>query len=140
MTPNKHGFQVNGTDPLYVSSFMTKSNKDIKFDTDTDKFVDHYKYWDSQIKIGNHTEGIVTPANPDLRPPAIKSRTDIKIDHDTDPFVDHYKYWNDQMRLGNYTNGHVTPRNPEMTPIKNGFKVNGTNPEYTSPINEIQKK
>ena len=44
------------------------------------------------------------------------------------------------MRLGNHTEGIVTPKNPEFTPIKNGFKVNGTDPEYTSPIYEVQKK
>ena len=120
---------------------MAKSNKDIKFDHDTDKFVDHYKYWDNQIKIGNHTNGIVTPADPNLNPPVVLGRKgDIKIDHDTEKYVDHYRYWNDQMRLGNHTEGIVTPKNPEFTPIKNGFKVNGTDPEYTSPIYEVQKK
>jgi len=44
------------------------------------------------------------------------------------------------MRLGNHTDGIVTPKNPELTPIKNGFRVDGTVPLYTSPLNEAQKK
>jgi len=64
----------------------------------------------------------------------------MKFDLDTDKHVDHYTYWNDQMRLGNHTDGIVTPKNPELTPIKNGFRVDGTVPLYTSPLNEAQKK
>ena len=35
---------------------------------DTDQFVEHYKYWNDQIRINNHTTGHMTPKNPDLVP------------------------------------------------------------------------
>lgn len=111
---------------------MTRDKRDIKLDTDTDKYIDHYKYWNDQMKLGNHTDGIVTPANPELTPIkgfkhqvngtdyvsslSQKSKTDIKFDADTDQFVDHYKYWNNQIKIGNHTEGIVTPANPDLNP------------------------
>jgi len=153
LTPIKDGKHVvNGTD--YVSSLISKNKKDVVDNTDT--FVDHYKYWNDQIKIGNHTKGIVTPADPELTPIkdgrtyvvngtdyvsslVSKGKKDIVLNHDTDQYVDNFKYWNDQMKAGNHTDGVVTPKNPELTPIK-GFKhvVNGT--DYVSSFVTNSKK
>lgn len=77
------------------------SSKDITLPHDTDTFVDHYKYWNDQMKNGKATDGVVTPKNPEMTPNkhgfqvngtdplyvsnfAVKNKKDIKLDHDTD--------------------------------------------------------
>ena len=49
-------------------SLLSRYSKDFKLDTDTDTFVDHYKYWNDQMKAGNYTNGEVTPKNPEMTP------------------------------------------------------------------------
>lgn len=57
-------FQQNGQNSTQLLHDL--KSKDVVDNTDT--FVDHYKYWNDQIKRGNHTNGIVTPADPELTP------------------------------------------------------------------------